>query len=200
MAKKEHISAREYARRLNIDEAAVRKAISKGLITRGYDKALKKINPVVADKEWGHQHLVIKPKAGVSRAKAIEKLVAEPSKDQPAGALFEEESLDQLLTSLKITSGMQAHEAMRIREVIGAALDKKKLEEAEGKLVQREKVDKALYAAGNELKKALFNIPQRIVRDIMAAPNEVEAINIFNTELTQALNSFINLKPDFTRA
>jgi hypothetical protein len=143
---------------------------------------------------------VVKPKAGVSRAKAIEKLVAEPANDQPAGDLFEEESLDQLLAALKITSGMRAPEAMRVREVIGAALDKKKLEEAEGKLVQREKVDKALFAAGNELKKALFNIPQRIVRDIMAAPNEVEAINIFNTELTQALNSFINLKPDFTRA
>jgi hypothetical protein len=200
MAKKEQISVREYGRRLNIDEAAVRKAITKRLIVKGYDKDLKKINPAVADKEWGHLHQVAKPMAGVSRAKAIQKLVAEPPKDQPPGELFEEESLEQLLVALKITSSMPAHDAMRVREVIGAALDKKKLEEAEGKLVQREKVDKALYAAGNELKKALFNMPQRIVRDIMAAPNEVEAINIFNTELTQALNSFINLKPDFTRA
>lgn len=200
MVKISTISVREYARRLNIDEKAVRQAISKGLITKkAYDVKAKKINPSVANKEWGHKHKVVKARAGVSRAKAIEKI--NPDVKQGVQApLIEEETLDKLLESLRIRSTMGASEAMRVREVIGAALDKKKLEEAEGRLVSRDKVEKALFVVGNELKKALYNIPQRIVRDIMAAPNEVDAINIFNDELSQVLNSYGSLKPTFSNA
>jgi len=191
MAEKELISIREYGRRLKVDEKAIRKAIASGLIAKGFDTNAKKILPEIANKEWGHLHLTVKPRSGVSRAKAIEKMDG-PHPPPDAPPTLEAESLDAMLGSLRICSGTSAQEAMRIREVIGAALDKKKLEEAEGKLVSRDKVEKTLFAAGNELKKALFNIPQRVVRDIMAAPNEVEAINILNDELTQVLNNFIN--------
>ena len=102
--------------------------------------------------------------------------------------------IEDFISTIQITSDLNAAEAMRIREVIGAALDKKKLQEAEGRLVSRDKVEKAFFAIGNELKKALFNMPQRIVRDIMSAPNEVEAINIFNDELNQILSHYGNLK------
>ena len=48
---------------------------------------------------------------------------------------------------------------------------------------------------GSQLKKALFNMPNRIVRDIMLAPTETEAMNIFKDELNQVCDSFLKLKP-----
>lgn len=74
----ERISIREYGRRLNIDEKAVRKAIQQGLLGNGWDDAAKKIIPGKADKSWGYKHKTVKPQAGVSRTKAIEKLNKKP--------------------------------------------------------------------------------------------------------------------------
>lgn len=198
MRQENKVSIRAYARSLNVDDKAVRKAIDAGLIKKGYDATLKKIIPAKADKEWGFQHKVVKPRAGVSRAKAIEKMEQQkPSAPQQPTATKtdpESEDIDKILSDIKITSSMSAADAMKYREIIGVALDKKKLEEQEAILVRRDKVEKALFAVGNELKKALFNMPQRIVRDIMSCPNEVEAINIFNEELTILLNNYANLK------
>ena len=89
---------------------------------------------------------------------------------------------------------MSVSEVLRIREIIGAGLDKIKL--TEGRLVAKDKVKKALYALGSELKKALLNIPQRVVRDIMAAANEVERINILTDEITAVLSTYGALTKD----
>lgn len=197
----QQLSIRAYAEMVGVDEKAVRKARDAGLLKTGYDAKTGKIIPSKADKAWGNAKKVIKPQAGISRAKAIEKLdkVAaslQPSQqpDNNAPDELENENIDELLSRLKITSSMSAQDAMKFREIIGAALDKKKLEEAEGILVRKDKVEKALFILGNELKKALFNMPQRIIRDIMSATNEVEAMNIFNQELTIVLNAYANMK------
>jgi hypothetical protein len=188
----ERISIREYARRLRIDEKAVRKAIAAGRICRGYDKEVKKILPDEANQEWGYKHEAVKQQKGVSRAKAIEKMGATP--DLPP--LETPETLEDLQQSLKINSRMPVAEALRFREIIGAGLDKMKLAEVEGRLVDREKVYKALFGFGNEIKKSLLNIPQRVARDIMAAANEVEVINILTDELTAVLTFYSNLNKD----
>ena len=188
----ELISIREYARRLIIDEKAVRKAIAAGRIVRGYDKEAKKILPDEANQEWGYKHETVKQQKGVSRAKAIEKMGATPD----LLSLETPETLEDLQQSLIITSRMPVAEALRIREIIGAGLDKMKLAEAEGRLVDREKVYKALFGFGNEIKKSLLNIPQRVARDIMAATNEVEVINILTDEITVVLTFYSNLNKD----
>lgn len=196
------VSKRAYADIVGVDEKTVRKAIDAGLLKKGFDIKTGKIIPSLADKAWGNAKRVIKPQAGISRAKAIEKLdkaagVIKPApkaKGETPDPEIESENIDQLLSSMKITSSMSAQDAMKYREIIGAALDKKKLEEAEGVLVRKDKVEKALFVFGNELKKSLFNMPQRIVRDIMNSENEVQAMNIFNEELTIILNTYANMK------
>jgi len=197
----ERVSIREYARRINVNEKAVRKAIAAGRIVTGYDADAKKILPDLANAEWGHKHEVTRAQPGVSRAKAIEKLGASPALQpitQRVAEVSDESAavLVDLLKGLTITPHMQVAEAMRIREVIGAGLDKIKLAEAEGRVVAKDKVEKVLYTLGNELKKALLNIPNRVVRDIMAATNEVEGINILTDEITAVLTTYGNLNKD----
>lgn len=201
MAIKEVISIREYARRLNVDEKAVRKARDAGLLGSGYDAGTGKINPVAADKHWGYQHKVIKPKAGVSRKKAIEKIQASTSDAQtqksPQKTYRTEDiedlsidDVDALLSSIKITKDTPADVAMKYRELIGLALDKQKLEETVKILVRRIDVDKALFDFGNELKKELVNLPRRIIDDILVAPSKVDAINILLNEINGILEKF----------
>jgi hypothetical protein len=210
----EKISGRELAKRLKVSEGAVRQAIARGDLGKAYDSADKKIDYNKAIKTgWAQSQLNIKPKAGVSRTKAVEKLEqketapkAKPVEQPPPPFKPDEDDAidDELLNAstkdlskaIKINSNLKTAEAMRRREIIALALDKKKLEEAEGILVRRDKVEKALFTLGSELKKSLFTMPQRIIRDIMAAPNEVDAINIMNDELTLILNTYGNLKPN----
>lgn len=202
----EKISVREYARRLNINEKAVRKAISGGQIVDGYDKELKKINPDVANAEWGYKHSVVKPREGVGRVKTAEKMergwpplstptkAPEPVSSVPGGVSLDDPAALDLLESIRIHTGITTAEAVRLREIIGAQKDKLALAETEGRLVAKDKVERALYGLGSELKKALLNIPTRVVRDIMAAENEVAAINILTDELTAVLATYGNLR------
>jgi hypothetical protein len=205
------ISIRAYAKSLSVDEKAVRKAIADKLIVKGVKYEIKMIKgkkvkvPTiiadVADKEWGYKHKTPKPQAGVSRKKAIEKLDKKGDGSQdapppviPGRRIIDDETVDALLQQLVIYSDMEAQDAMRIREIIGAAMDKKKLEELNGSLVRKDKVEKALYKIGSELKTALHNMGIQIVRDIMSAPNEVEGMNIYRDNLNRVLNEHASLK------
>jgi hypothetical protein len=118
----------------------------------------------------------------------------DPEDDEEEAFLDENVSTEELLARLKLTPGMKASEAMRINLIIDAAVNKKKLEETEGKLVSREKVEKAFFAIGVELKKALFNMPQKVVRRIKDTGTEVEGIAILADAITQILSDYGNLK------
>lgn len=101
---------------------------------------------------------------------------------------------DELLLRVKIDPDMPYSEIVRRQAIIDAALAKKKLEEMEDILVRREHVEKALFAFGRELKKALMGLPARVIDEILAAPNKVEALNIINEELTDVLGKFSNFE------
>lgn len=215
---KELVSYREFARRIFVNESAVRKAIVEERFTKGVNKLAKKIDPAkAANDAWVQQQQAIKAKAGVSREKAVEKIeksekktsaqrtapqvqkstvpqqLAAKNKQLPADNDDEvtgDES--ELLNEIKIYKSMSLKEAMRLREVFGAALDKVKLQEAEGTLVKRSEVEKSLFAYGNQLKKALQTYPMRVIDNILAAPNKIEAINIMQEEINIVLNQFSN--------
>jgi len=187
----EKISIREYGRRLSVNEKSIRDAIAAGKIVKGYDPEEKKILPAIANNEWGFRHQTIKRQRGVSRAKVVEKMGAPP--ELPS---LDAEDIEGLLHSLPVNRNMPVTEAVRLREIVGLGLDKIKLAEAEGRFVSRDKVEKALFALGSELKKALLNIPSRVVRDIMAAANEVEGVNILTDEITAVLTQYGNLNKD----
>ena len=203
MTDKDKISIRAFAKSIKVSEGAVRKAIREGKFEYGYDVSSKKINPAAAKKNtWVAQQSIVKAKAGVSKQKAINKLnnkntsSADENNDAGDGNDNTDVELDaeELLNSIHITSNMSVDKVVRLRELVALALDKKKLEEAERVLVPRDKVEKALYAVGNELKKSLLNLPQKVVRQIMDCATEVDGINILSDSITEILTVYGNLK------
>lgn len=205
MSETDKLSIRAFAKLIGVSEGAVRKAITAGKLTAGWNEVNKKIDPVEARlNPWVEQLSFVGSKPGASRETIIKKAIAaEHMPDNPledndteSKNWIDEEELrtGNLLNAIKVTSGLKASEAMRRREIIALALDKKKLEELEGILVRRKEVDKALAAIGNELKKSLLNMPQRVVRLIMKAPSEVQGITILTNELTNILHEFGTLK------
>lgn len=207
------LSVRAYAKTLQVDEKAVRKAIEEGKIKKGYNKKIKKIIPSKADEEWGSLHKVAKPQRGVSKAKVAEKLELKKTVEKekkatlktnndakpPKGESITEKSYSysELIDSILITPDLEYSEAIRRKEILGIAGERMKLEEQQGILLRKTDVDKNLFAIGDMLKKGLLNIPNRCIDDIMAAPNKIEASNILIMEITTVLNQFSsNLKPN----
>lgn len=197
------ISVRAFAEQIGVSEGAVRKAVKSWKFTIGVQED-GKINAVAAMNDpWVKKQLVVKAKAGVSRTKAIEKIdnrikkiVAEEKAPPVDSEEVEEENEggegsnvdEDVANSITVNKGLKAAEAMRRREIVALALDKKKLQELQGTLVRKDAVEKSLYRFGNQLKKALLDIPARCARDVMAAENEVEAIKIIYDELVHVLN------------
>lgn len=195
------VSVRAFARQIGVTDGAVRKAVSSWKFTVGVQED-GKINAVAAmDDPWVKKQLVVHAKAGVSRGRAIEKLESKKelmSTDLPPDEDITSDETGQvadedIANTIKVNKSLKAAEAMRRREIVALALDKKKLQEQEGILVRRDAVEKALYLLGSELKKALLDIPARVVRDIMAAETEVEGIKILTDELYHVLNTYGNM-------
>lgn len=193
MNKERHVSVRAFAKQINVAESAVRRAIKEDKLKGVYILSTKKIDAVKAKKNaWVQQQSVIKPKAGVSRAKAIEKIERSNKKSDVVDDLPDPETADaeDIIKSIKIERDMPINTAMRLREIVGLAMDKIKLQKEQSVLVEKAEVETVLFAHGNELKRGLLDIPKRVIRDIMVAPNEVEATNILTDELNRVLLQF----------
>lgn len=194
------ISIRAYAKQIHVDEKAVRKAIEEGKIKKGFDKRTKKIIASIANNEWGFLHKNPKPQRGVSKAKVVEKLnkknggdSGENNQSEKDDFLDDDNSYHDLISKIKLNANLPYSEIVRRKEILAAANDRMKLEELNGLLVRKDEVNKALRAAGDQLKKELLNLPNRITEDIRTASNKVEAINIFTIELNQVLQNIASL-------
>lgn len=190
------ISVRAFAKQIGVSEGAVRKAIKNWSFTVGVQEDGKINSEAAMEDAWVKKQKVVKPKAGVSRTKAIEKLEEKPPAGEPAPDDFDEVDFEdeEAVRNIKVNATMTASEAMRRREIIALALDKKKLLEMERVLVRRDAVEKSLFLLGSELKKSLLDVPARCVRDIMASSTEVEGIKLLTEEINQVLSIYGNLK------
>ncbi len=219
MKKSNTVSLRAYSRGLDISHTAVSHAIKNGKINKGvqYVTKIRKgvevqvpvINKIIADIEFGNLHKTDKLKPGQTKAGKLlkisgdaiaKKLDGKKNKGLPLITSDEDADEEHLLSKMHIDKQMSYGEASRRRELIGLAMDKKKLQELEGSLVRKDVIEKALFMIGSELKKALFNVPARITADVRAAANDVYAQSIITVELTQILNEFskkteIEIKP-----
>jgi hypothetical protein len=192
MATDEKISIREYASSLRISDKAVRNAIEDGRIKKGvsYKTGIRgglpvtipEINKAIADQEFGYKYKTDRVLPGQKKENKTSHDGAED--EEPEDVIFDGEPNDKMATS----------EAIRQREIVGLKLDRIKLQELEGSLVKKVEVDKALFVLGSELRKALLNIPARIIADIRSAANDVEAQSIMVVEITNTLNQFANLE------
>lgn len=178
----ERISVREYARRIGVDEKAIRKAIVAGKIKKGYDSKSKKIIPSAADKEYGNV-VVKKP------SKTNEKSIPEkPLKKSQQGTKVDEG--DPLVAKDNDTYA----EALRKSTIIKANTDALKLREREGQLVEKQKVFKALFAFGKEMRLKFQSIPDRVIDELLASPGRNEAHIVLSNAISDVLDELTATK------
>ena len=172
MSKNVEISIREFAKTIKVDESAVRSAIRESRFNIGWNAVTKKINPTAAAKDpWVIDQKIIRPKRGVGIKKTIEKLDGQQASE-----------------------GADMQSTLREKERISLRLLQIKLEETEGKLVRKDRVNKVLFAYASDFKNTLMAIPQRIMDDMLAAPNKIEAMAIMQNELTRILTEYASGK------
>lgn len=205
------ISIRAYAKKLKVDEAAVRGAIEAGKIKSGVVyimrmvKGKKKKTPMIiesiATKEWGFVHEQPKAQRGISRSRVADKLDADKNQGNNSGlpgdlnsSEEKDYSYSELIKKIIISPKLPYKDVILRKEILLAAKEKMDLEIKEGTLVKKVDVDKALFAVGDELKKKLHSIPSRCIDDILSASNKIEATNILVFEINQVLLSISQLQ------
>lgn len=177
----ERISIREYARRIGVDEKAIRKAIVSGKIKKGYDAKAKKIIPSAADKEYGSV-VVKKP------SKVVEKSI--PGKSKKKSQQGKADDGDPLIAK----DNDSYAEALRKATIIKANTDALKLREREGQLVEKQKVFKALFAFGKEMRLKFQSIPDRIIDELLASPGRNEAHIVLSNAISDVLDELTAIK------
>jgi hypothetical protein len=191
----EMISIREFARRVNVSDVAVLKAIRAGKIKEAIDYTnpkRPKINPELAAKEWGKNYdpsyhrspnvseeIKLAPTAKPAKAKAPAQAVVEPEAEAtlPPGAGGR---------SLADIKRQTAEVKLRL-----SALD---LKERQGELVKKDEVYRSLYELGVTIKEKLLSIPNRVTDEMRAAESRHEAQRILTAELEAVLLEYSKFK------
>lgn len=156
------LSIRGYARHRGIAESAVRKAISQGRITKGKNG---KINPKVADKEWGQNSDPAQIKA-------------ESTLDTP------DYSQNSAPTSL---TGPSYQQSRAIKEAYGAKLLRLQFEKESKKLISIDDVKVSAFNAARMTRDRILNIPDRVIPQLVGKTNIFEMKEILKAELIKAL-------------
>lgn len=172
----EGISITEYGRRKGVSHTAVNRAIESGRLVKGFRvlaNGRKEIIPSIADKEWASNtnpdHWASKySTAGGRTAKEVD---PEETKAARSSTL---------------------NQAKQAQAVFAAKLSELEYKKKAGQLVEKEKVYKTLFDFGKELRNDLLAIPDRIIDDILGAPNRMDALTLLYDELANVLEKATN--------
>lgn len=164
------MSIREYARHIGVSDTSVHKAIKSEKIVNGVViiDGKKKINPDVATSEWeAHKDPSYERtyKSGHTNSSVVSKSV-DVAKVSTISSGGERKSLADIKRD---TAEVKLHIA---------AIE---LKEKKGQLVDKERVYKALFSAGQEVRTTFQSIPDRVIDEILSAPtrNDAHAV-LFN--------------------
>jgi hypothetical protein len=156
------LSIRAYARHRGVTEAAVRKAIKQGRVSKGKNG---KINPKTADKEWGQN--------------------TDPAQIKAA---FAEEKPDYSQNSIpNATNGPSYQQSRAIKEAYGAKLLRLQFEKESKKLISIDDVKVSAFNAARMTRDRILNIPDRVIPQLVGKTNIFEMKEILKAELIKAL-------------
>lgn len=184
----EAISIREYARRRGCSDMAVHKARKAGKIgpaafTVNGRNGRPMIYQSVADKMWKENFTPV-----VQNEKLAERFVDGIGEEEPVvpetkvkQAPGKKEEIDPKDKQMLVAS-------KKAKEYYGAKKLQLQYEKEAGLLVEKEKVYKALYAFGNELRTALLSIPDGIVDLVQSAETRAEGIEVMTTAIIKELD------------
>jgi len=156
------LSIRAYARHRGVTEAAVRKAIKQGRVSKGKNG---KINPKTADKEWGQN--------------------TDPAQIK---AVFTEEKPDYSQNSIpNAANGPSYQQSRAIKEAYGAKLLRLQFEKESKKLISIDDVKVSAFNAARMTRDRILNIPDRVIPQLVGKTNIFEMKEILKAELIKAL-------------
>lgn len=204
------VSGRQFAKMVGQAESAVRKAVDRGSIVKGYTSE-KKLIPLVAANEWGKAILPeyldaenledtsknIKPvpikKTPVSKktapakkeAQTADEVVAEIMSDPDVKLSDDEinEDVDQDLDDKVLKP-----EAERVTAILKAKILQLALKEKQGKLLPVDKVNSVLFGYGQEIRNTFEALPAQVIDRVRACDSRHEALRVLTDAVFDALN------------
>lgn len=156
------LSLRAYAKHRNVTEAAVRKAIKQGRITKNPNG---KINPQIADNEWNKN--------------------TDPAQIKTT---FTSNSPDYSQNSLpNVSSGPSYQQSRAIKEAYSAKLLRLQFEKELKKLISVDEVKVVAFNAARMTRDRILNIPDRVIPQLVGKTDIFEMKEILKAELIKAL-------------
>jgi len=166
----QRLSQRKYAEMLGVSNNAISKAIQEGRIAKGWDDIAKKIIVPIANREYGYKY----------------------------GAIVGEEMNPPTLGGrqdgpVTLNERTTYEEAVRLQAVFSAQDRALELNKKKGLLVAKSEVDKQMFVAGQEIRKALESMPDRVVDSIRASENRAAGIRIMQDAIFEILTKLSEL-------
>lgn len=199
------ISIRKFAKDVGVAEATVRRAIAAGKIVRGVVHNPKTGRPgiirSIADREWEAAYTgktnaspVLKERygftsGGTAQASSVDVKLGQSS----AGTNVSDDEQDQD-DSGAIKNPKTMRDAQLKEQIYKANMAEIKYNEALGKLVKKEKVYKAFFEFGTQVREAIQSVPDRVVDLMLACTSRNEAHELLSSELARALETLSNYK------
>lgn len=187
----ETISIREYARRREVSDTAIRKAINAGKIVEGrvFENGVPRIIPDIADKELTLYEA--SPTRGQKKEQPTQPpKPVKPQASKPAAPVMAPPAQSSEVP--KPPAGSLAA-ARLIQAQLKAKTMEVELKEKMGELIDKKKVYESLFAFGKEIRANFQAIPDRFIDDILAAPSRNEAHTILTNAIADALEALAGM-------
>ncbi len=157
------LSLRAYAKHRGVSEAAVRKAIKQGRITKNSNG---KVDPKTADQDW-------QKNTDPAQIKITDKT----------------ESVRKAQKSIRseLIEIPSYQESRAIKEDYNARLTKLQFERESKKLIPVSEVKKSAFNTARTVRDRILNIPDRVIPQLVGKTNIFEMKEVLKTELVKAL-------------
>jgi hypothetical protein len=197
----ERISQREFARRLDVSNEAVSQAVKNGKISKGWDKGAGKIIYEKAMEEWGNLFVKIDAESEQATADVVKRLqsvpgpqITKPRAKDPDDS--QQSAFDELeeYETLALSARAPFAEALRVEKVAKAKQEIIKLKKETGELVNKEEVYRQLFGYGQSVRNAILAIPDRIIDEVLAAPNRALAHQVLTSGIHEALTKLTDVE------
>ena len=174
----EHISIREFSRRMGVSDTAIRKAIKSKRIISGVSYDKKNIPFIIF--EVAKNELLKTVEVSTVRSPSLINLTDS----------FSEFDFNTFGNNNAPKNEINNESFSRINDEIAfykKQILKQQYEENEKILVKKTDISKALYEMGVEIRTSILSIPEKTIDNILASVDRTEAVNILKDELVKSL-------------
>lgn len=186
------ITITEFARRMGVDESTVREAVKSGKIT---EQAVDRTNPrrpriieEIAVKDWAQNYAPRHIQNDELNDRLLGKIM--PLPELPEGMEdFDDGPVEEVDDMIKVRKTASLAEAKRVEAIYKAKTAALEYAEKKKTLVSRAKLDKELFALGQEVSSAMLGIPDKWIDNILATDSRMEAHSMLYSAITEALEA-----------